>query len=70
MFVMTQTYILNGCHLWWLDCVISSFRGEKTPRENTKKRHAKRRNNAMQKDEITPLYNIVYECVPRYEVEK
>ena len=42
--------------VWWLDCAISSFCGDKTPCEKTKskkmkKRHAKRRNKAMQKDE-------------------
>ena len=36
-------------YLWWLVCAISSFRPEITPREKTKRRHAKRR-----KDEITP----------------
>ena len=34
------------CHF-----VFSSFHVEKTPREETKGRHAKRRNNAIRKDE-------------------
>ena len=39
-----RKYLINDCSsfLWWPVCAISSFRGEKTPREKTK-----RRKNAM-----------------------
>ena len=39
--------------VWWLVCAISSFRPEITPREKTKRRQAKRRNNVTRKDEKT-----------------
>ena len=45
---MKNTFSNSFSKLWWPVCAIPSFRGEKTPLENTK-----RRTSAMRKNEKT-----------------